>query len=98
MRSTSATGTFSNNPLPQKTADIVVQEFRVRRIAGGSGRVSPQRWDRHQRNSRDERRFIARVADGEVEIRFRRHVQQRNLDGAQGSLDVPAETGSGSDV
>src|ERR1700722_20829377 len=82
----------------QEVGDVLVEEFSIRRIAGSAGRVSPERRNRHQGDSGNERRLIPRVADGEVEIGLRGHVEKRNLDGAECALHVSVETRSGSYV
>ena len=59
----------------RETPDRVVQELAIRGIAGRAGGVAPQRRNRRERHPRDERCLVARVADREIQIRLRRHVE-----------------------
>src|SRR5579885_2750667 len=53
--------------------------------------MSPQRWNGHETHGRHELRLVLRVAEREVEIRLRRHVEKGHLDGTERTLDVAPE-------
>src|ERR1022692_4570262 len=75
----------------QKSSYFLVQELLVRGVAGCTGGVSPERRDGRQSDAGNECCLIACVPDGEIQVCFRGHVQQRNLDRPQGELYVSTE-------
>ena len=60
--------------------------------------MSPERRNRNERHTRDELRLEPRVADREIEVGLRRHVQHRRGDRAQRALDVAVEPRRRADV
>jgi len=56
--------------LRHKPSDIFIQELCIGWVAGCSGRVSPYRGNRHQRDMLHKARFIAGIAHGKIQIGF----------------------------
>lgn len=77
----------------QKPSDIFIQELGIGGIAAAAGGVSPQRRDRRWRDRGHESGFVAGVADREVEVGFRWHVEEWYFDGTQRLLDVAVKAG-----
>src|SRR4030095_6854736 len=82
----------------QKATDRLIQEFAVRGIAGGARGVAPQRRNRRQDDARNKGRLVTRVSERKIEIGFRGHVEQRNLDRTECAFYLSVEPGRTADV
>src|SRR5882672_7173012 len=82
----------------EETADVLVEKRAVGRVSARACRVSPQRWNRDERDTWDELRLEPRVANREVEVGLRRHVEHRYGDRAERPLHVAVEAGRRADV
>src|SRR6185503_18520001 len=91
-------GCVSGRTLLQKLADLRVDEVVVGGVAAAAGGMTPQRRDRRELDAADELALVARVAERKVQIRLARHVEQRNLNGAQRLLVIAVEAGRVADV
>ena len=60
--------------------------------------MPPERRDRQQRHARYELRLVLRIGQREVEIRFRRHVEERDRDGSQRLFDIAIEARRSADI
>src|SRR5271154_1864733 len=83
---------------PKKLADILIQKFCIRGIGCRSRRVSPERWNRHQRPCFHEQGFVLCVLHRKIQIRRRRHIQKRHFDGTERLLHISAKTRGSSHV
>jgi len=82
----------------QESADGLIEERAIGRVATRAGPVPPERWDRHQGDFRDELRFELRIAHRKVEVARRWHVEHRHIDRAQRPLDVTVEAWCGANI
>lgn len=92
IRDATAARTLPNSPTllfpSQKLSNRFIQKLRIHRIARPARSVSPQRRNRHQRHTGDKGGFISCVTNWKIQVRFRRHVQNRNLNRFQCALHV----------
>src|SRR5215470_13842329 len=77
----------------QELPNLLIQKFQVCGIRPCTRRVSPERWDWRERDSGHKPSFVFRIANREVEIGLRGHVEERNFDGPQRLLHIAVEAG-----
>src|SRR2546425_12741236 len=82
----------------EKATDRLVEKRAIDRTPARACRMSPERGNRDERHAPNELRLEAGVADREIEIGFRRHVEHRHGDRSQRALEIAVKARRPADV